>query len=74
MPQPTSKSLWNTTRRLQEESRILREGFKKELEQSRAVIARAQAGSGHSKSILNRRVQPSVPHHPTKPPAGSSRA
>ena len=42
MPQPTSINFWRINRRLQEESRILREAFQKDFQESRKVIARAK--------------------------------
>ena len=42
MPQPTSINFWRINRQLQEESRILREAFQKDFQESRKVIARAK--------------------------------
>src|SRR4030095_16912456 len=39
MPQPTAINFWKTNRRLQEESRILREAFKNDFQASRKLIA-----------------------------------
>jgi len=42
MPQPTAITFWKTNRRLQEESRILREDFKNDFQALRKLIARAK--------------------------------
>ena len=58
MPQPTSINFWKINRQLQEESRILREAFQKDFQESRKVVACAKEirESIKSPNSLSRRV------------------
>ena len=68
MPQPTSIGFWKINRRLQEESRILREAFKKDFKEPRKVIrAKETMESIKSPNSLSYRGEPSAPQRPTKP-------
>jgi hypothetical protein len=69
MPQTTSINFWRINRRLQEESRILREAFRKDFQESRKVIACAQEKMESIKSpnSLSHRGEPLAPQRPTKP-------
>ena len=67
MPQPTAIKFWKTNRRLQEESRLLREAFN--FQASRKLIARAKETMETIKSpnSFSHRGEPSAPQRPTKP-------
>ena len=69
MPQPTAINFWKTNRRLQEESRILREDFKNDFQALRKLIARAKETMETIKSpnSFSHRGEPSAPQRPTKP-------
>ena len=58
MPQPTSINFWKINRQLQEESRILREAFQKDFQESRKVVACAKETRESIKSLnsLSRRA------------------
>ena len=60
MPQPTSRHLWNNARRLQEESRRLRETMQKKSTRPKQVLEVSKSTTESTDSVRRRR-RPSAP-------------